>query len=526
MAKFKYLTIYRTIRTIEAANAEEACAMLARTSGHYTSRAAEEHINSPAVLADASRFDAYRSKFIDGVPHIVDSTRYGRQEFTGSFFRVPKSLTSKDFVEEWFKGVPDYLRPFMRGFGYLDLRELVNKAQTEGWRFALDDFYNHTRRYLQELPLVAEHRLAAYPQCWHSCDQAVAAFTFEGAEVTCSRIGDRIILSNGQEYTGSLSTLRGYLRKLSMPADTAQTASTYQIIHGHVQPRLSAYVQDLWLLSEGKEVNSWLKTLKVDAIRKIRAMEFTSWNSIRIRLRFNKTEQELRQALGGHAWRALLKMPLWCLAKRLTQATSLGKLKRLALMRDSSVSAWATLGWEWAVWLENNSISKDIVTKIGVYDVHSFSAVANTLYTTLGDTLNMARKEGEYVTPAGLTRRGLLNLHDKLTVRIAERNYSKTPIYQPETLEVDGVVFKRLTSPFEYWQEGREMHHCVASYSDRGNSRIYAVSSAHGRSTLEMRGREPVQHQGKYNKNLPAEHVAALEKLIGTINRKDDHVKE
>lgn len=80
-----------------------------------------------------------------------------------------------------------------------------------------------------------------------------------------------------------------------------------------------------------------------------------------------------------------------------------------------------------------------------------------------------------------------------------------------------------LTSKKELEQEGKEMHHCVASYwldCTQGVSRIFSIKSPDGRSTLELRKCVDIwdiaQHLGNFNDQPPTANRAVAYKVLCT----------
>ena len=83
-----------------------------------------------------------------------------------------------------------------------------------------------------------------------------------------------------------------------------------------------------------------------------------------------------------------------------------------------------------------------------------------------------------------------------------------------------------LRTPSQLAREGREMSHCVGGYAqavERGQCHILAISTRHGRSTVELAPHNltVVQHRGPNNVSPPRRNEALLRAFLARVNRQE-----
>lgn len=97
--------------------------------------------------------------------------------------------------------------------------------------------------------------------------------------------------------------------------------------------------------------------------------------------------------------------------------------------------------------------------------------------------------------------RRLREEHDKLSRAAARRRSSPEPFAEPYEAEIDVYHFRRLISPLDFAIEGAEMHHCIASYSDRARDGLETAFSITGneRASVSFSG-YGMEIKGRYNR--------------------------
>jgi len=83
-----------------------------------------------------------------------------------------------------------------------------------------------------------------------------------------------------------------------------------------------------------------------------------------------------------------------------------------------------------------------------------------------------------------------------------------------------------LRTPSQLAREGREMSHCVGGYAqavERGQCHILAISTRHGRSTVELAPNlDIVQHYGPRNGAPPQRNEALLRAFLARVNQQSE----
>lgn len=147
----------------------------------------------------------------------------------------------------------------------------------------------------------------------------------------------------------------------------------------------------------------------------------------------------------------------------------------------------------------------------------------------LDDTLRMAGELGQRVGPLRSVK-ALRRVHDELAERPnlrANEELASIAIPPPPVAGTDAIV--PLVSGAELLAEGREMHHCVASYIRRvaaGQVYVYRVLAPE-RATLSLRsdrdGWELEQIQGLANAPVEHETVLQVEAWLASMRRVTSH---
>ena len=492
--KTRYVTTKGRVYVLQGTR-EELVEAVQRHRDLYPVRPIEDFIDGKCSVKD------YLPYFEAGVPYALEGGVFS--PYQGCFANIPTAMRRAAFKKIWFADVPPRLQSYLALLSYSDLRERVVIAQTSGWAAVLGVV----------APDVPDEALPLYRH--FSSDVADAILQHTPAQVTVAVVGMSVAFSDGTSYNGALHGLRAAMRRKMLPAvvtHSRQTALYYKT--GEMRIKLPASVESFWRRSEDPDVNAWLKRLRVSQLAEVASMEFTSWQSVCLRFKFKLDEQTLKVRIGKGAWKAFLKLPFLDAWERVRAAKKPEDMRELVRMGHREVATSQRVGLKWGLWLKRWQLPQDLtVGAAGLYNTYG-----HDLLTLLLDTLQMASEQQLRLTPEQMTRKLLRKTHDELVEAMRLQKTSPEPMYEPDTHEVDGVTFTRLLSPYHYAKEGEEMHHCVAQYVSRKASRIYSVRSCYGRSTLEMAGPVAVQHQGPYNRDVPPQHIAALEKLKGVIN--------
>ena len=492
--KTQYVTTEGRVYVLQGTR-EELVEAVQRHRDLYPIRPIEDFIDGKCSVKD------YLPYFEAGIPYALKGGVFA--PYQGGFASIPTAMRRAAFKSMWFADVPPRLQHLLWGLNYHGLRERVRRAQTSGWAKVLD------------IPVegVSDEALPLY-RCF-SRDVAEAILRHPPVQLTVAVVGMSVEFSDGTSYNGARHGLRVAMRKKMLPAvvtHSRQSALYYKT--GEMRIKLPASVESFWRRSEDPDVNAWLKRLRVSQIAEVASMEFTSWQSVCLRFKFKLDEQTLKARIGKGAWKAFLKLPFLDAWERVRAAKKPEDMRELVRMGHREVATSRRVGLKWGLWLKKWQLPQDLtVGAAGLYNTYG-----HDLLTLLLDTLQMASEQRLRLAPEQMTRKLLRKTHDELVEAVRLQKASPTPMYEPDMHEVDGVTFTRLLSPYHYAKEGEEMHHCVAQYVNRKASRIYSVRSCYGRSTLEMAGLVAVQHQGPYNRDVPPQHIAALEKLKGVIN--------
>lgn len=256
------------------------------------------------------------------------------------------------------------------------------------------------------------------------------------------------------------------------------------------------------------------------------------WNITPFIYHLNKSPKELKEMFGKGLWSSLCKNSftrnkLICAFGESRATNNVSTIKELNLVSSTLLRKFPSTYYEVPYVLKHLSFSRK----------GEYAKVTDNDFLFVLETKRMADQLGEVFNPQW-SKRKMHEKHEQFSRDITARDYSDEPFSfvqdLPNSFSTEEFTCKLLDSKFKIALEGKEMHHCVASYADRssrGEYLVYAVMqgdekySTIGFTRDKATGKVRIQqHYKRFNANVDhqgAKDIALL--LESEINNQGEN---